>query len=273
MHTQKGFTLIELLVVVAIIGLLSSVVLASLQGARSKARDTKRVAETRSIEKALLLYSLDHNGLVPYSTISSMASVTNPNGTINCTARGSGSNYENTDQLFNLLVNGKYLSAKPAVDPQESLGYCYVYITSSVAVAGAEYDAQGRQIFAAVPGSKARNAVFFAPSENTQTITNKSALIGISVGTTPPVTLNVDLTTGLKHNTVNYDVGSGSGSDGSGSGYDYGNDYGSGSDGSGSGYDDGSDYGSGSDGSGSDGSGSGYDDGSGSGYDGYGGGY
>ncbi len=62
----QGFTLIELLVVVAIISLLSSVVLASLNSARIKARDTKRMTDLRQIKNALELY-YNSNGYYPQS--------------------------------------------------------------------------------------------------------------------------------------------------------------------------------------------------------------
>lgn len=41
MNLMKGFTLIELLVVVAIVGILASVVLASLNSSRAKGRDAR----------------------------------------------------------------------------------------------------------------------------------------------------------------------------------------------------------------------------------------
>lgn len=48
-NTKKGFTLIELLVVVGIIGILATITIASLNSARGKARDAKRISDVKQM--------------------------------------------------------------------------------------------------------------------------------------------------------------------------------------------------------------------------------
>src|SRR5215204_4925726 len=91
MPHSHGFTLIELLVVIAIIGILSSVVLASLNGARKKGRDSRRISDLKQMQLALELY-YDSNGVEYPDALSSLATT--------------------------------YISAVPT-DPQTGSGYAY----------------------------------------------------------------------------------------------------------------------------------------------------
>lgn len=59
---RGGFTLIEMLVVIAVIGILASVIVVGLGGAREGSRDARRVADIRQIQNALELRFDNSNG-------------------------------------------------------------------------------------------------------------------------------------------------------------------------------------------------------------------
>lgn len=84
-HNNKvrGFTLIELLVVIAIIGLLSTLAVVALQGARVKSRDAKRVADIKQVQTALELFA-NAEGAYP----------ANPAGAVDADVDGAGKRFE-----------------------------------------------------------------------------------------------------------------------------------------------------------------------------------
>ena len=69
-NEKRGFTLVELLVVIAIIGLLASIVLVSLNTARTKARNVRRKADLHAMEVAITLYYDDHAATWPNNDLS-----------------------------------------------------------------------------------------------------------------------------------------------------------------------------------------------------------
>lgn len=61
MDNQKGFTLIEMLVVIAVVGILSAAVLASLGPARNKAKDARIISGLNQVRAiAEILYDGDY---------------------------------------------------------------------------------------------------------------------------------------------------------------------------------------------------------------------
>ncbi len=120
---NKGFTLIELLVVISIIGMLSSVVLVSLQSARVKARETKLFVEVKELQKALELYRLD-NGSYPGG--GSWYSYT-------CVQANFGATNALTD-IFNNNFTSKYISKIP--EELTTCGLKYAPSTATTNVTG-----------------------------------------------------------------------------------------------------------------------------------------
>jgi len=111
---KSGFTLVELLVVIAIIGILSTVLILQLSGARAKARNIKRNSDIKQLVTAFQAGFAD-TGSFP---VSGWACV-------------SASCYDGWDFLPNAVVDNflaPYLPQKP-VDPDDgSRGYGgYIY--------------------------------------------------------------------------------------------------------------------------------------------------
>ncbi len=65
---SKGFTLIELLVVISIIGMLSTVVMASLNNSRTLAIHARMATDKKTVETALEMFHIDRGQYPPYGT-------------------------------------------------------------------------------------------------------------------------------------------------------------------------------------------------------------
>ena len=102
---QSGFSLIELLVVIAIIGLLSSVIMFSLNSARVRSRDARRLADIKQLESALELYFTDNNSY-PFPSC------------------GSGTDTWSDSGCWGTLIPTKDIPAVPTDPLQVDLGSC-----------------------------------------------------------------------------------------------------------------------------------------------------
>ena len=108
---QRGFTIVELLIVIVIIGILAAIVIVAYNGITQRGRDSQRLSDMKSIEKALELYHADNGG---YPTCN--------NTVYNA---GDALSVCSMDSIKNSLVP-KYIAKLP-VDPTNSGSDVYKY--------------------------------------------------------------------------------------------------------------------------------------------------
>lgn len=74
-YRKSGFTIVELLIVIVVIAILAAIIIVAYNGVQMRARDSKRVTDLTTVQKALEMYYAD-NGRYPATSteVSGLAS-------------------------------------------------------------------------------------------------------------------------------------------------------------------------------------------------------
>ncbi len=128
---KQGFTLIELLVVIAIIGILSAVVLASLNTARDKGSDAAVKSDLDGIRTQASIY-YDNNG--DYGTTASATT-----GTAGCTSANTMFSNDNTIKAQVSAADGANGSTNNVYCNTAASGTAYAISAELVSQTGSNY--------------------------------------------------------------------------------------------------------------------------------------
>ena len=116
MKSKSGFTLIELLVVIAIIGILSAVVLTSLNSSRDRARDAKAISDVKQVALAYELTRDQTTGQFPATTGPSTVALTGlsavPSGVTVVTNTSNRTNFCAYATLINTTPGTYYVASQ-----------------------------------------------------------------------------------------------------------------------------------------------------------------
>ena len=140
MRRRAGFTLIEMLIVIAIIAILAAILMPVFAKAKGKAVQVSCASNVRQVVQGLVMYSIDHDGLLPASwgrgqalglerkvfgcSAQNVTDYDDPNG-VSCPGRGVGTITVNSNFLPD-VGNAKYwnLVADVKAPAATALAWC-----------------------------------------------------------------------------------------------------------------------------------------------------
>jgi prepilin-type N-terminal cleavage/methylation domain-containing protein len=131
---KKGFTIVELLIVIIVIAILATITIVAYNGVQQRSRESKRAADMKSLQKAIMTYDTANSG-VPLATTFSGA--------------GPGGWNNSTMASWITFLQSSYNGALPkdptnvtSGDPTQSGNYAYFYYCYAAGSGPAQFQPQ-----------------------------------------------------------------------------------------------------------------------------------